>query len=189
MIYAEFIRRDRGLPLEMFRHFGRQDWQSDEDVMVANLGRTMKLGPEQAMCWWKIAGMSRMDGWEAFFRSDEGRLYAAESPVARALDFHRCGLYDALVEGEAVGQGLHLVEFFDPGTASDEDLVELFSSRGRRPAWLLRSLGRMAPPPGGIALWSFGSYVEAEPFLRLAPPPGCRVEDAGLYRRFEDAVA
>lgn len=192
MIYAEFITRDRNLPLEMFRHFGRQDWQSDKDTLVANLGRTMKIGPEpQALCWWKIAGMVRMDEWEAHFKTAEGRLYMAESPVARALNFYRCGLYDIVSGGDPVGPGLHVVEFFDPEGRTAEQLRESFGARlDRRGALaaILTRIGLLGPDPGGMALWTFPDYVSAEPFLRAASGPTCRVHAVGLYRNIGDEI-
>lgn len=193
MIYAEFIARDRNLPPEMFRHFGRQDWQSDKDVMVANLGRTMKIGPgPQAMCWWRISGFDRMDEWEAHFRTADGRLYMAESPVARALDFYRAGLYDVVFGDGPVAPALHVVEFFDPAGRTAEQLRSAFGARDAaagRLVYLLARVGLLGPDPGGIALWSFPSYVAAEPFLRASAPQSCAVREVGVYRDFDEAIA
>lgn len=192
MIYAEFIARDRGVPPEMFRHFGRQDWQSEKDVMVANLARTMKIGPgPQAMCWWRISGFDRMDEWEAHFRTPAGRLYMAESPVARALDFYRAGLYDIVFGDGPVPPALHLVEFFDPAGRKAEDIRAAFAGRQAgegRLACLLARVGLLGPDPGGIALWSFPSYVAAERFARCAAPAACAVREAGFYRDFDQAI-
>lgn len=193
MIYAEFIARDRALPPEMFRHFGRQDWPSDQDVMVANLSRTMKVGPgPEAMCWWRIAGFQRMDEWEAHFRTPAGRLYLAESPVAKALHFYRAGLYDVLLGEGPVAPALHLVEFFDPAGQQADGLRVAFAGRAaagdRSLVYLLRRVGLLGPDPGGMALWSFPSYAAAESFLRTPPPPTCGVRAAGLYRDFAAAI-
>ncbi len=192
MIYAEFIARDRALPPEMFRHFGRQDWQSDEDLMVANLARTMKVGPgAEAMCWWKISGIERMDEWEAHFRTAAGRLYMAESPVAKALHFYRAGLYDVVLGAGVVTPALHLVEFFDPSGQGSDGLRSAFGPRaagGAKLVYLLARVGLLGPDPGGMALWSFPSYAAAEPFLRTPPPQACAVQEAGLYRHFPDAI-
>lgn len=192
MIYAEFIARDRAFPLEMFRHFGRQDWQSEKDLMVANIARTMKVGPApQAMCWWRISGFDRMDEWEAHFRTPEGRLYTAESPVAKALDFYRCGLYDVLAGDGIVPPALHLVEFFDPTGQEADALHAAFAPRqsdAGRLIYLLKRVGMLGPEPGGIALWSFASYAAAETFLRTMPPSACAVRDVGLYRNFGDEI-
>lgn len=193
MILAEYIARDRSVPWELFRRHGQQDWESDQDVMVANLGRTMKIGPEpHYMCWWKIASIARMDEWEAYFRTDEGKHYAATSPVPRALDFYQAGLYDEIIGDGRVPDGLHLVEFFAADDASAEDLRDYFTRRfpaGGRLAYVLKRLGLMAPDPGGIALWTFPSYVAAEGFLRAPAPDGpVRITAAGLYRNFGDDI-
>lgn len=189
MILAEYIARDRTVPWELFRHHGRQDWVSDQDVMVANLGRTMKIGPQpHYMCWWKIASIARMDEWEDYFRTAEGQHYAATSPVPRALDFYQAGLYDEIIGAGQVPDGLHLVEFFAADEASADAVRECFGRRspaGGRLVYVLKRLGMMAPDPGGIALWTFPSYVAAEGFLRAPAPAGpVRITAAGLYRNF-----
>ncbi len=193
MILAEYIARDRSVPWELFRHHGRQDWVSDRDVMVANLGRTMKIGPQpHYMCWWKIASIARMDQWEEYFRTAEGRHYAATSPVPRALDFYQAGLYDEIIGEGRVPDGLHLVEFFaadDVGADAVRDYFSRRSPAGGRLVYVLKRLGLMAPDPGGIALWTFPSYVAAEGFLRAPAPAGqVRVTAAGLYRNFGDDI-
>jgi hypothetical protein len=197
MIFAEYIERDRAMPLEIFRHHGRQDWVSDEDVMVANLGRTMRLAPvPHYMCWWKIASIARMDAWEAHFRTPAGQLYAAHTPVSRALNFTRCGLYDEIVgDGTPVPPGLHLVEFFTADGVSPAELGRHFERRAAaatagRLVYVINRLGLLAPDPGGMALWSFDSYVAAEPFLRARHDHGpAPVVEAGLYRNFGDDIA
>lgn len=193
MIFAEYIRRERDTPLEVFRHHGRQDWTAPEDRMVANLGRTMKLAPEpHYMCWWAIPAIRRMDEWEAHFRTPEGRLYLAESPVGRALSFAQGGLYDALLGEGAVPSGLHLVEFFAGDDLAPEHLREAFQERaaagGARLVYLLRRVGLLAPDPGGMALWTFGRYAEAEPFLRRPRGGAVPIRAAGLYRNFGDDI-
>jgi len=195
MIYAEFIARDRNIPWEIFRHHGRQDWAAAEDRMVANLGRTMKLGPEpHYMSWWQIPSIVRMDEWEAHFRQPEGRRYQAESPTARALNFYRGGLYDVILGEGNVPPGLHLVEFFSAARETPEAIRAYFTERSShasagRLVYVINRLALLAPDPGGMALWSFGSYVEAEPFLRRSLGEGpLRVESAGLYRNYGDDI-
>jgi hypothetical protein len=195
MIYAEFIARDRNIPWEVFRHHARQDWASEQDRMVANLGRTMKLGPEpHYMCWWQISSLARLDEWEAHFREEAGRLYLAESPVVRAMNFYRCGLYDVIHGEGEVSPGLHLIEFFSSSGMSAEALGDHFAERSAgagagRLAYVIHRVGLLAPDPGGMALWSFASYVEAEPFIRRqVPADTVRIESAGLYRNFGDDI-
>ncbi len=189
MILVEYIRRDRNVPYELFRHHGTQDWVSDKDHMVANLGRTMKIGPEpNYMCWWKIASIARMDEWEDYFRTPEGRDYAARSPVPRALDFYQAGLYDALVGDGEAPDGLHLVEFFSADSSEPEQIADVFRERdahGGSLVYVLQRLGLMGPDPGGIALWTFPSYVAAEGFMRAPSPAGpAKISAAGFYRNF-----
>ncbi len=196
MIFAEYIDRDRAVPWEIFRHHGRQDWVSDEDVMVANLGRTMRLAPQpHYMCWWRIGSIARVDAWEAHFRTPEGRLYMADTPVSRALHFFRCGLYDEILgDGRPVPSGLHLVEFFAADGAEPAALRRHFEARARcapsgRLVYVLKRLGLMAPDPGGMALWTFSSYGEAEPFLRAPHDHGpAPLKEAGFYRNFGEDI-
>ena len=195
MIYAEYIDRDRSMPWEIFRHHGRQDWVSDQDVMVANLGRTMRLAPApHYMCWWQIRSIARMDDWEDHFRRPEGQLYLAGSPVGKALNFLRSGLYDEIIGEGQVPSGLHLVEFFAADDIEADQLRSHFSRRAQgipsgRLTYVINRLGRLAPDPGGMALWTFGSYVEAEPFLRRRHDHGpVRMVAAGLYRNFGDDI-
>jgi hypothetical protein len=193
MILAEYIARDRNVPWELFRHHGRQDWASDQDVMVANLARTMKIGPQpHYMCWWRIKSIARMDEWEDYFRTAEGKHYAATSPVPRALDFYQAGLYDEIIGDGTLPDGLHLVEFFAADDSADADLRDYFQRRfggSGRLSYVVRRLGLMAPDPGGIAIWTFNDYQTAEGFMRAKAPPGSvRVVSAGLYRNFGDDI-
>lgn len=193
MILAEYIARDRSVPWELFRRHGHQDWVSDLDVMVANLGRTMKIGPQpHYMCWWKIASIARMDEWEAYFRTEEGKQYAATSQVPRVLDFYQAGLYDEIIGDGKVPGGLHLIEFFAADDANASAVRDCFQSRdaaGGRLSHVNKRLGLMAPDPGGIALWTFESYVAAEEFMRARPPAGAvEIRAAGLYRNFGDDI-
>lgn len=193
MIFAEYIARDRNVPWELFRHHGRQDWASDQDVMVANLARTMKIGPQpHYMCWWRIKSIARMDEWEDYFRTAEGKRYAASSPVPRALDFYQAGLYDEIIGDGTVPDGLHLVEFFAADHAETGELRDYFQRRfggSGRLTYVVRRLGLMAPDPGGMAIWTFNDYQTAEGFMRAKAPPGpAKVVSAGLYRNFGDDI-
>ncbi len=193
MILAEYIARDRNVPWEVFRHHGRQDWVSDQDVMVANLGRTMKIGPRpHYMCWWQIKSIARMDEWEDYFRTVEGKHYAATSPVPRAMEFYQAGLYDEIIGSGTVPVCLHLVEFFAADDAGNDEIRDYFQRRfgGRgRLSYVIKRLGLMAPDPGGIALWTFDSYAAAEGFMRAKPPAGpVAIRSAGLFRNFGDDI-
>ena len=190
MIFVEYIERERSMPWEIFRKLGGQDW-SGSDRIVANLGRTMRLAPTpHYMCWWQIPSIKRMDEWEAYFRSSEGRIYLSESPTGKALHFQRCGLYDEIIGHGEVPSGLHLVEFFAAQGQSAGEIKHWFSERAGdsgdgRLTYVINRLGLIAPDPGGIAIWTFPDYAGAEPFLRRTPQAGpIAVTAAGLYRNF-----
>ena len=195
MIFGEYIERPPGTPLHLFRHHGRQDWQADGDVMVANLARTMRLsGEPHCLCWWRIKGIERVDEWEAHFRTPEGRLYQAETPVTAAVNFTRNGLYDEVIGEGKVPAGLHLLELFDADAIARPDLRKLFEARAKTvPAghllYVLKRIGQLAPGPGSMALWTFDSYAAAEPFIRQPPAAGLPITTAGLYRNFGDEIA
>ena len=195
MIFVEHIHRDRATPWEVFRKLGVQDWVSEGDRMIANLGRTMRLAPEpHYMAWWQIPSIARMDEWEAHFRKPEGRLYLAESPTNKALTFTRCGLYDGIIGDGEVPPGLHLVEYFVPDPAGSDAVKRWFADRAEKAragklTYVLTGVGLLAPNPGGIALWTFGSYAEAEPFVRTRVPSSVmKITEAGLYRNFGEDI-
>jgi hypothetical protein len=195
LIFVEYIHREHTTPWQIFRKLGNQDWSGEGDKIVANLGRTMRLAPEpHYMCWWQIPSIVRMDEWEAHFRKPEGRLYLAETPTNKALNFTRCGLYDEVVGSGAVPPGLHLVEYFVPDPAGREPVKRWFSDRAGgiengQLTYVLTRVGMLAPPPGGIALWTFASYAEAEPFVRATTAGGAiEIVEAGLYRNFGEDI-
>ena len=76
MIYIEFIERDRFMPIEIFRHLGRQssDWaDSAADKLVLQIGRTLRLGPMPSyLVFWEINDIGRLDEWEAYFKFNPG---------------------------------------------------------------------------------------------------------------------
>ena len=194
MIFVEYIERERSMPFEIFRKLGGQDW-SGSDRIVANLGRTMRLAPTpHYMCWWQIPSIKRMDEWENYFRSSEGRIYLSELPTGKALHFQRCGLYDEIIGHGEVPSGLHLVEFFAAPGLSSGDIKQWFGERAGesgtgRLSYVINRLGLIAPDPGGIAIWTFPDYAGVEPFLRRPPQPGAvGVTQAGLYRNFGEDI-
>jgi len=194
MIFVEYIERERSMPWEIFRKLGGQDW-SGSDRIVANLGRTMRLAPTpHYMCWWQISSIKRMDEWEDYFRSSEGRIYLSESPTSKALHFQRCGLYDEIIGHGEVPSGLHLVEFFAARTQSSGEIKQWFGERASdsgagRLTYVIQRLGLIAPDPGGIAIWTFTDYAGTEPFLRRPLPPGpVTITEAGLYRNFGEDI-
>jgi hypothetical protein len=111
------------------------------------------------------------------------------------MNFYRCGLYDEIIGKGSLPGGLHLVEFFAADEAPDAELAGWFQERARaegsgRLGHVIRRVGLTGPDPGGMAVWTFKTYVEAEPFLRRRPKGGpARLVDIGLYRNFGEDIA
>lgn len=196
MYYVEFIDRDRAMPVELFRVFADQatSWvEGQADRMVLQLGRTLRLGPHPSyLALWRIAGIDRLDAWEAYFASD---AYRAGNPrshaMHRAIDITEAGLYDALIEDGTSRAGLHVVERFET-VADDVALKAWFEARdghGGRLGYVLRRIGLLGPEPPHLALWTFADYAACESFIR-APVPGdaARIVAAGAYRWLGEEV-
>ena len=194
MIYAEYIERDRFMPLEIFRHLGDQSaWTDPEDALVGSFGRTMRLGRLPAyMAFWKCKCMKRMDEWEAHFNSPAAAHDHAEHATHRAIHLQYAGCYDEVVEGPAVDRnGLHYIEYFGArGKVADAALAAHFQGRAaRHPAaalnFVLRRIGQLGPDPGHLAVWTFASYDALEPFARVSlDDDPFRPTDVGVYRWF-----
>ena len=197
MIYAEYIERDRFMPMEIFHHFGRQgDWPAGEDEQVANLGRAERIAPTPSvLCLWRNRGMARMDEWEASFRTDEARRDTAGQAMRHAVHFVEAGLYDEIVGGPPLGDGLHFVEFFgaDEGIADAEIGDHFLGRAGTYPdgklGFVLRRIGLLGPDPGCLAIWTFPSYAAAEKIARERHGRSpLRPVRAGLYWNFGSAI-
>ncbi len=193
MIYAEYIERDRFMPIEIFRHLGDQSaWTAPEDKMVGSFGRTMRLGPMPSyLAFWQCKGMDRMDEWEAHFRSPAGLTDAHELATHRAIHLQHGGCYDELVvNAKADRQALFIIEYFPvPSSVDSDDAVKHFKKRAKAASakldFLLRRIGRLGPEPSGLAVWSFPDYETLEPFERArddADP--FRPDRVGVYRWF-----
>ena len=176
-IYAEYIERDRFMPLEIFRHLGDQlAWTDPENSLVGSFGRTMRLGRLPAyMAFWKCKGMKRLDEWEAHFNSPAAAHDHAEHATHRAIHLQYAGCYDEVIEGPAVDRnGLHCIEYFGAAAKiADAALAAHFQARAaRHPAatlnFVLRRIGQLGPDPGHLSVWSFASYEALEPFARVS---------------------
>jgi hypothetical protein len=197
VIYAEYIEHDRHFPIQIFEHLGRQDsWVSDIDLKIANLGRAERIAPEpSAICLWRHPGMARMDEWEASFRTDAARRDSAFQATRMAIHFKRGGLYDEIIGGEPLGDGLHYIEFFETDEGiGDDQLRDNFRKRatrhpGGKLGFVLRRVGLLAPDPGCMAIWTFAGYAAAEPIVREKHGNNpLRPVQAGLYYNFENAL-
>ena len=185
MIYIEFISRrpqpgvrenERGTlapesfesQLERFHHAvlaGTSGWEGSwsEDQLILSVGRTWRLGPEpEYMTVWyhPTEGLARIDDWDKVFRS--GEAAEIERPFRELARIDRAGCYDALLPPKRQQGGIYYAEFFEPFGTSDE-IRELYAKRAAAHADLTLALcavriGKLAPDPGGLAIWTIPSY-------------------------------
>ena len=199
MIYLEYIERDRHIAIETFRYMGDQSrsWvDPDADRMILQLGRTLRFGPMPSyLAFWKIAGLHRLDAWEAYFGSRDWYGNARSQAMHRTIHIQRAGLYDALVEGPEAGEGVHVVEFFDAGPEFDDGVIaDAFAARaadhpGGALNLVLRRIGVWGPDPAHLAVWTFPSYEAMDGLLRETRlPGGLVIRTGGIYRRLGEEI-
>jgi hypothetical protein len=185
MIYIEFtsrrpqpgVRENKGgtLALESFQSqlqrfhravlAGQSGWEGSwsEDQMILSMGRTWRLGPEpEYMTVWytPTAGLGRIDDWDKVFRS--GDADSLEKPFSEVARIERAGCYDALLDPVRQQDAIYYAEFFEP-VGSDDEIRKLYSKRAvSHPSLTLAlcvvRIGKLAPDPGGLAVWTLPSF-------------------------------
>ena len=198
MIYAEFIERDRSMPIEIFHFLGDQaSWKDPEDRLFASLARTMRLGPQpDNLAFWQCKGIARLEEWEAYFRSEEGLRNMHEMATLRALNLKEAGCYDEIVQGPEPREGLQFVEFFDFGAETGQDNVaEHFNRRAEKYEHatlniVMRRIGLLGPARfGDMAVWTFPGYAALEEIAREQHAEGpLRPHMVGVYRHFGSEI-
>ena len=210
MIYVEYLSRrpqpglretDRGtLAVEPFESqlqrfhravlAGTSGWEGSwsEDQLLLSAGRTWRLGPEpEYLTIWHTpnAGLERIDEWDKVFRS--GAADAVEKPFSELVRIERAGCYDALLEPVRQSGGIYYAEFFEPA-GSAEEIRTHYSKRAASHRELKLALcciriGKLAPDPGGLAIWALPSYGAlagvARDLVGSAKP--VRLAAAGVY--------
>lgn len=198
LVYLEFISRRPGVSLEQFHAVagqGQSGWAGDnaEDVLLANLGRSWRTGPEpEYIAFWhtRAKGLERFDDWERIFRSGVAEQF--EEPFRLAARIERGGSYDALLEPVPVDTERCYLEFFDfaDGAGRDEVRASYEERAGTHHDLklnvLLDRIGRLGPNPRGIAVWGLPSWAALEGIARdLDGGDGpVRLVDAGMYSEF-----
>ena len=210
MIYIEFTSRrpqpglranDLGaLELETFESqlerfhrgvlAGQSGWEGSwsEDRMILSAGRTWRLGPEpEYMTAWQTPtdGFERIDAWDTVFRS--GKADALEKPFREVARIDRAGCYEALLDPKPARDGIYYVEFFEPVGSRDE-IRDLYAKRAAAHSDLelalcLVRIGKLAPDPGGLAVWTLPSFAALAAIARDldgASEP-VRLTTAGVY--------
>jgi hypothetical protein len=169
MIYVEYISRRPGIALAEFHAAmlrGQEGWDGaySEDELIWSAGRTWRLGPEpEYVGIWHSPGFGfeRIDDWDRIFRSGHAEIHERE--VRRVARLDAAGCYDALLDPVRAHGGTYYAEFFR-GTDSLAAIRDFFVARaGRHPHLTLNLLaqriGRLAPEPGGLALWTLPSFA------------------------------
>ena len=132
MIYIEFIEREAGTPIEVFRHLGNQQSAWSEvatDRMILQVGRTLRLGPKPSyLCLWEIPDIGRLDAWEEYFNSGAAAENRRSQAMHRAISIQRAGLYDVLWQAKTLEASLYLILYCEPGGLTNEALINVYQT-------------------------------------------------------------
>jgi hypothetical protein len=181
---------------------GASSWETgwSSDQLIVCMGRTWRLGPEPEYLtiWYSpTAGLARIDDWDRIFRS--GEADEIEKPFRELARIDRAGCYDALLppirqaletrsaaDPRARG-GIYYAEFFEPAGSHDE-IRQLYQERAAAHASFALALcgvaiGKLAPDPGGLAVWALPSYAALAQIARELDASGSpvRLVTAGVY--------
>lgn len=177
LVYVEFISRRPGVSLETFHTLVRSsqdDWAAEQadDVIVAKLGRTYRLGPEPEYlyAWWLPRhGLERLQDWESAFASVSDTIGASIEAAGR---IDRAGCYDPLEEPIVATSERYYLERLDfaPG-ATREDVQSFYTKRrSQHPELTLNLLidriGGLGPDPRCLALWGLPSWADLDGVAR-----------------------
>jgi hypothetical protein len=193
LIYIEYISRRPGVPLREFHAVviqAQQAWASGfgDDQLLWSAGRTWRLGPEPEYVhvWYSPGlGLDRLDAWDRIFRAGEAERH--DQTVGRVSRIDRAGCYAPLRPPVAARGGPYYAEFFRP-TGDPAAIRALYDQRAQRHAGLTLNLlacriGRLAPDPGGLAVWTVPSLAAVAGLaeeLDAAREP-VELVDAGTY--------
>jgi hypothetical protein len=194
LLYAEFISRREGVPLERFhavagRTQGTWAERHGDDRIILNAGRSWRVGPKpEYLCVWYTpgSGLERIDDWERLFGESAVIEHHAEFEAVARID--RAGCYRPVGEPAMATEGRYVVEWLSCDDVSDEQLATAFQSRaerhpGRTLRCLARPLGALAPGGRSFAVWGLAAWGDAQALARDVPDrdTGISVTEAGLY--------
>jgi hypothetical protein len=181
---------------------GASGWEAgwSDDQLILSMGRTWRLGPEpEYLTIWHspTAGLARIDGWDEIFRSGESD--DVEKPFRELARIDRAGCYDALlppirqpVEKRSAADprargAIYYAEFFEP-IGSHDEIKQLYLERAASHGSFALALcgvaiGKLAPDPGGLAVWTLPSYAALAHIARELDALGSpvRLVTAGVY--------
>jgi predicted ester cyclase len=182
LCYLEFFRPLPGVPLETFHRVASTsfaEWTRlyPEDELIANLGRTWRMGPYRYLLGWRCRGIERWSEWNEIFGS--GDVDDLEHPILDVLATDTAGFYRELVPSRPALHGAaYYLETFAPWGGAGEAYERRAEEHGIELVMLLERVGRLGPEPGGLALMALDEVSAAMRLQRDVPPA---VADAGVY--------
>lgn len=200
LIYIEYISRRPGVDIYTFHRLvaqGQEGWDDAyaEDRLVLNVGRTWRLGPEPeyfAVWYTPAAGLERLDAWDSIFRG--GAVDHLERPFHQVARIDAAGCYRPLREPVRARGGTYYAEFFRATTGLEQVRAFYVARADRHPrlhlVLLAHRIGRLAPEPGGIAVWQLpdlAALAEVAEELDSTRDP-LELTAAGVYADFGQEI-
>ncbi len=196
LVYVEYISRRPGVSIEAF-HFaagrGQGGWADEyaDDLLLLNLGRTFRLGPEpEYVAVWYVAraGLERVGEWERIFASGEADHFEETFRLAARID--TAGCYEPLLEPVRGRDGLYYGEYLEPAAGTTrEDVAAFFMERLDRHQGLILNLlcdriGALGPDPRCLAVWTVPGWEALDAVARELDGVGTpvRLVHGALYR-------
>jgi hypothetical protein len=201
LVYIEFKSRRPTTDLEYFHKIANRNYlgwadEHPEDVLVLNLARTWRIGPdpEYVIVYYTAnGGLERLGAWEQVFKSGQADHLEAASRLAGRID--RAGCYIPLIEPRRGDRGPYYAELFEfaPGAAREAVSAHYRAREQRHPQLQLNLLvdriGKLGPDPRGIAIWELPGYEALEPIAtELDSQAPIKLVDAALYANCGEEV-
>lgn len=202
LVYVEYISRRPGVSEEAFYFAtgrGQAGWAGEyaEDVLLLNLGRTFRTGPEpEYLSVWYTpgGGLERIGVWDRVFKSGEAAHF--EEPFKLAARIDHAGCYEPLLPPVPGSKGPYYGEYFDFGPGATRDEVRaFFEERRARHTQLELNLcvdriGKLGPEPRGLAIWRAPAFGDLDAIAReldgVESP--IRLVHAALYENTGDEI-
>jgi hypothetical protein len=170
LVYIEFKSRKPHADLEYFHKIARVNYggwatENPDDVLLLNLGRTWRVGPEPEyviVYWSPESGLERLGEWERIFKSGAADHLEAGSRVAGRID--KAGCYLPLRTPTRGADGPYYAEYFDIRDGSSrDDVARWYEERLQRHGdaelhLLVDRIGVLGPDPRGLAVWEIEDY-------------------------------
>jgi len=195
MVYVEYISRRPGIDLADFQATFKtvqQGWESSfsEDQLILNAARTWRLGPEpEYLTVWFSPNKTFdcLDDWERVFRARDSASYGYDSPLRRVARMDYAGCYEPLMTPIRGRTGIYYAEMFRPSEPAPairrffEERVP--THRDFTLNLLVRRFGRLAPDPGGLAIWTLPTFASLDEIVQELEEVSEPVElvRAGIY--------